>query len=283
MKNRSGFSVLALFMFAASPALHAQAPTMSVKITSPAPGSHFDSCTDIPPGYYVLVAKLTAKTGETVFSDPVPITVGNADKGNILMNREFDCKTTPWILYVSSEAEATWAIDPTAEIASGGAAVVHIVTGGPATWDVALSQPLQVDSGHTYTFSFTAQSTESSKTIDLFLQMTHDPWTIYYLINPNIESLQDYGPYQWECTSLNYPNPFNPSTTIQYQVPEEAEVTLTLYNLRGQAIRTLVKKSQKPGDHAAVWSGVDDAGERVPSGVYIVRLKAKASGGTALF
>ena len=329
MKNRSGFSVLALFMFAASPALHAQAPTMSVKITSPAPGSHFDSCTDIPPGYYVLVAKLTAKTGETVFSDPVPVTVGNADKGNILMNGEFDCGVIPWNLPYSNGASANWSIDPTAEISSGAAAMVNIVNGGSANWHVQLQQPLAIDSGHTYILSFTAQSTENSKTIDVSIQQSVDPWTVYYQTSPAIESLQDYGPFVFECLttdpgayikwnigntpnttfwldnvkvidesltgvrerkppnadgvptkqllSRNYPNPFNPGTTILYQVPEEADVTLTLFNLKGQAIRALVRQQQNPGEQAAVWNGEDETGARVPSGVYVYQLKARAA------
>ena len=76
--------------------------------------------------------------------------------------------------------------------------------------------------------------------------------------------------------SQNYPNPFNPATTIQYRLPEAADVTLSLYNLRGQAVRTLVQENQKPGDHSTAWNGENEAGERVPSGVYVYRLQARA-------
>ena len=70
----------------------------------------------------------------------------------------------------------------------------------------------------------------------------------------------------------NVPNPFNPSTTIRYGVPEAGEVQLVIYNLRGQKVRTLVQGSMDAGSHSVVWDGRDDFGRQVASGVYIYRL-----------
>jgi len=71
----------------------------------------------------------------------------------------------------------------------------------------------------------------------------------------------------------NYPNPFNPTTQIQYQLARSAEVRLTIYNLVGQSVRSLVTGEQSAGVHTAEWDGRSDAGERVESGVYLYRLE----------
>jgi hypothetical protein len=69
------------------------------------------------------------------------------------------------------------------------------------------------------------------------------------------------------------PNPFNPSTTISYSLPEQGPVTLTVYNLRGQMVKTLVHDTQAAGTHDAQWNGTDDMGKPVGSGVYLYRLQ----------
>lgn len=72
----------------------------------------------------------------------------------------------------------------------------------------------------------------------------------------------------------NYPNPFNPSTTIRYQLPQAGEVRLVIYNLVGQPVRTLLNARVEAGVHNQVWDGRDDRGEEVSSGVYLYRLTA---------
>ena len=73
-----------------------------------------------------------------------------------------------------------------------------------------------------------------------------------------------------------YPNPFNPSTTIQYGLPEGANVTLVVYNILGQQVRTLVSGAQGPGHYSVVWDGRDEAGRPAATGVYIYWLQAGA-------
>jgi len=75
----------------------------------------------------------------------------------------------------------------------------------------------------------------------------------------------------------NYPNPFNPRTTINYDLPADEQVRLTVYNLTGQQVRVLVDGPQLAGRHTAVWHGVDDSGTKVGSGVYLFRLETANS------
>ncbi len=74
----------------------------------------------------------------------------------------------------------------------------------------------------------------------------------------------------------NAPNPFNPSTTIRYTVPEgnQEYVTLKVYDLRGQLVRTLVDRFVESGAYSVIWDGTDETGRDVSSGVYFYRMKA---------
>jgi len=70
----------------------------------------------------------------------------------------------------------------------------------------------------------------------------------------------------------NYPNPFNPTTTIAYQLPKNGKVRLDIYNLKGQHVTTLVDEAKVAGSHTAIWNGTDSSGSSVASGVYLYRL-----------
>ena len=72
----------------------------------------------------------------------------------------------------------------------------------------------------------------------------------------------------------NYPNPFNPNTTIPYVLVEIAPVKLSVYNVLGQQIRVLVDQLQVPGSYTASWDGMDAAGIQAAGGVYFYRLEA---------
>ena len=72
----------------------------------------------------------------------------------------------------------------------------------------------------------------------------------------------------------SYPNPFNPTTTIQYALPQDADVGLTIYNIAGQAVRTLVAEPQCAGRYAVEWDATDDRGQPLSSGLYFYRLRA---------
>ena len=66
----------------------------------------------------------------------------------------------------------------------------------------------------------------------------------------------------------NYPNPFNPRTTIEYEIPDVADVTVRIYDLRGALVRELLHETQLAGPHRVTWNGTDGGLAPVASGVY---------------
>jgi hypothetical protein len=71
----------------------------------------------------------------------------------------------------------------------------------------------------------------------------------------------------------NSPNPFNPTTTLRYDLPRREMVTLKIYNILGEEVRTLIDRIQTPGPKTAVWDGTNSKGEEVGSGIYIYSLR----------
>ncbi len=79
---------------------------------------------------------------------------------------------------------------------------------------------------------------------------------------------KDFALYQ------NYPNPFNPETQITFDLPTRVDVSLTIYNMLGQKVRTLVNESKPAGTHIVRWDGSNNQGVQVASGVYVYTIRA---------
>ncbi len=77
---------------------------------------------------------------------------------------------------------------------------------------------------------------------------------------------------RYESGLTNYPNPFNPSTTIRFTIPATSTVKIAIYNMRGQKIRDLVGITYQAGEHEIVWDGRNNRKSTVSSGVYICRM-----------
>lgn len=126
--------------------------------------------------------------------------------------------------------------------------------------------------------------------INMFTQSSYDfvgPGTAGY----NLAHIYKYGsryldevklesPQQPEGFALqqNYPNPFNPSTTIKFEIQKSSATDISIYNLLGQRIATLVTGQLSPGTYSTVWNGTTDNGTAVSSGVYFARLSAHGAG-----
>ncbi len=88
---------------------------------------------------------------------------------------------------------------------------------------------------------------------------------------PNIDD--DVEPVT-DLNATNYPNPFNPKTTIQFNNPQAGEVTVDIYNLKGQLVKNLVNRDMEQGVHKIVWNGTNNANNISASGVYFYKIKS---------
>lgn len=103
----------------------------------------------------------------------------------------------------------------------------------------------------------------------------NDDWFVDDIFLGVLVGIAEEGVLPVEYTvSRNYPNPFNPATTIEYQLPQRSDVKLVVYNTLGQRVRTLLNQSVEAGFHKVVWDGRNDAGRQVSSGIYIYRFNA---------
>ena len=73
--------------------------------------------------------------------------------------------------------------------------------------------------------------------------------------------------------SQNYPNPFNPETTISFSIPKDSKVELSIYNIKGQKVKTLAKSDFEKGIHQVIWDGKDNTGKSVSSGIYFYKME----------
>ena len=73
---------------------------------------------------------------------------------------------------------------------------------------------------------------------------------------------------------MNYPNPFNPTTTIEYQLPVTCHISIKVFNIIGQEINSLVDHIQKRGHYKIIWDGKNNMGKSVSSGLYIILMEA---------
>lgn len=102
-------------------------------------------------------------------------------------------------------------------------------------------------------------------------------WVVFLYRNPLFTGIREESPslYPHELLLLSaYPNPFNPTTTIRYTIPEKSQVTVTIYDPLGRQVNTLVNGQQTAGDYALKWNGTDAVGRQLSSGLYFCQVRA---------
>lgn len=80
-------------------------------------------------------------------------------------------------------------------------------------------------------------------------------------------------PSDWNLSAA-YPNPFNPSTTLEYTIPEAADVLINVYNVGGERVTTLVEGYQQTGQYSIQWDGKAESGNTVSNGMYFIKMMA---------
>ena len=114
----------------------------------------------------------------------------------------------------------------------------------------------------------TAGMTAGNYSVDMIINDDREETIV--LIDLTVTSTSTQNDVIFSRTELlgNYPNPFNPETTIKYNLQNNADVALEIYNIKGQLVRALVSTSQEAGLHSVVWDGKDSNGTDVSSGIY---------------
>jgi hypothetical protein len=102
---------------------------------------------------------------------------------------------------------------------------------------------------------------------------SNGPWQ--YTIDVSQLSLQDEILPSYYILSQNFPNPFNPSTSIQYTIPENSIIKLTIFNIQGEEVNEIFNREHIPGQYTILWDGKDNNGNTLPSGMYFYRLSSK--------
>jgi len=94
---------------------------------------------------------------------------------------------------------------------------------------------------------------------------------LYSLLNPS--GIQDNNTINLSSELYqNHPNPFNPSTTIEFSILKNSDIELSIFNIKGQKVKTLANNDFSKGSHSIIWNGDDNKGKPVSSGVYLYKL-----------
>lgn len=123
-----------------------------------------------------------------------------------------------------------------------------------------------------FTAVFYKNSTVQAQVLDgSFKTISTQSWNVQ--VQPvSVEEVATATPF---ALFQNFPNPFNSSATIGFSLPDAGYVRLAVYDVSGRLVRTLVEGHVKAGVHEVAWDGVDSAGRKVATGVYVYRLAAK--------
>ena len=120
--------------------------------------------------------------------------------------------------------------------------------------------------GHLYLYTYLYQNWDGSDWVN-YRQYTYTYHTLLDVLDdssiPTVFTLHQ-----------NYPNPFNPVTTLRYDLPENSFVNITIYDILGREVRTLVNKTQEAGFKSIIWDTTNDYGKPVSTGVYLYKIQS---------
>ncbi len=231
------------------------------------PGANNDSltitsATYMDSGAYLLRITNTTATDLTLFSRPTYVTVFDtltpappqnltALEGDssitLTWNQNMEADFLCYRIYSSTVPDSIALIDSTTSITD----TTRTISG--------------LANDTTYFFRVTAVDTDIRES-DFCNEVSATPSALVSIANRNlgIPAIFTLHP--------TYPNPFNPTTTLRFDLPEAAEVYLVVYDLLGREVVWLVDSRREAGYHRAVWNGRDADGREVPTGLYIARL-----------
>jgi len=155
----------------------------------------------------------------------------------------------PWTLFLSSIGDTVWTTDFGFGLAEKNGPILDMV---------------KVDAGEYLLAGARLYDFELMNLNGLLMRLS---------FNPTSTNITSELPTKYSLQQ-NYPNPFNPTTTISYALPEQSTVKLTVFDIRGQEVMELDRAEKQAGNYEVQWSGMDQSGNSVSTGVFFARLQA---------
>ena len=152
---------------------------------------------------------------------------------------------------------------------SGGIQTTHVDSADVAM--VIATGPVTVPANESIEIGFALVAGESRSEIETNAASAQQLWN--GMIATSVETVLPTLPRAFSLAQ-NFPNPFNPTTVISYELAEPSDVELTIFNMLGQKVRTLVNEKQITGAYSSRWDGLTDSGQQVASGIFLYTLRA---------
>lgn len=232
------------------------------------------------PTNWVFVGAVPAH-GDHIYSMFAPTTADSAIVSGQHHSAYFvRAATANPFLYFDSQIDSGYSVDNLAPSVPTGFAL----NTGDLTWDESSATDFDYFSVYgSASSTFDATATLIDHTVGTTLDVSADPHTFYYLTATDfsgneggaarINTLTGVAPSSRNLMAINaYPNPFNPGTTVRYDLPASGRVVVSIYDARGALVITLVDEEKDAGSYPVQWNGVDARGNRAGSGVYFARL-----------
>ena len=143
------------------------------------------------------------------------------------------------------------------------------VTTLPLTYQEFLENVFEETPGNGVTVKFSVSATDGKDTV----KVSGDD-RVAYVNRYEYLSTESEGIPTVFALHENYPNPFNPTTTLRFDLPEVSDITLTIYNMLGQRVKTFNMNDTPAGFHSIKWNAINDYGDPVGAGVYLYQLRA---------
>ena len=143
------------------------------------------------------------------------------------------------------------------------------VTTLPLTYQEFLENVFEETPGNGVTVKFSVSATDGKDTV----KVSGDDRVVYVNRYEYLSTESEGIPTEFALHE-NYPNPFNPTTTLRFDLPEVSSITLTIYNMLGQRVKTFNMNDTPAGFHSIKWNAINDYGDPVGAGVYLYQLRA---------
>lgn len=181
--------------------------------------------------------------------------------------------TQPYLIF-NSHLYTEWEFDPCRVQVSTNGTEWDTIWQKSGLWDFWRTEFVALNQYAGQSIYLRFRLTDSSTDI----QLTDPGWTIdniKIVTGTAVSNTDDLNPVlPVSALYPNYPNPFNPETTLSFSIAKNSPVNLKIYNMKGQLVRSLLNSNMTAGSHKLVWNGTDDNGKPVGSGLYFCRLNA---------